>query len=106
MNSKKMRNAIGSNESALMYLNAETTRATLELIAKAKSLGKVPKTILEIELLANRYIAGVNAINELPRKAPNKQRGKLNEIFEQYREQLEQLKNETGYDLNNEETWG
>jgi hypothetical protein len=99
------KNAIGSNERAQMDLNAETTRTDLDQISRAKSLGKAPQTLIKIELIANRYIAGVNAINELPNKAPNKQRAKLNEIFHEYRQALAQLKIETGYDLSNEETW-
>ncbi len=105
MSQSNPKNWIGSNERAQMDLNAITARADLDKIDKARKLGKAPKELLEIESLVRRYISGVNAINALPNKAPNKHRLKLNEVFHEYRERLENLKLEFGYDLNDEETW-
>ncbi len=105
MSQSNPKNWIGSNERAQMDLLAETARTDLDKIDKAKELGKAPKQLLEIEPLVRRYISGVNAINELPNKAPDKHRLKLNELFHEYRERLEALKTEFGYDLGNEETW-
>ena len=95
---------IGSNERAQSDLGETFIWGLIEEIAKYSKTRAVPQRLGAINLEAHRYIEISNAVRELPRKAP-KHRAVLFESENKIRLMVQELKEQTGLDITNEETW-